>query len=530
MQQGVRHFCVAPGSRSTPLVLAAAEHPKAKIHVHYDERGLGFFALGIGKGNKMPAAVIATSGTAVGNLLPSVMEAHHTSTPLILLTADRPPELRDCGANQTTDQAKVFQSFVRWQTDLPSSLDEAYFRSAAAQGFFYACQNPPGPVQINGQFREPFSIPKITPMQSETGFPIRMEFPRHSVKEQKSSSSKGIILIGQLPHADDLHPILELGKRLQWPIFADVLSNARLFPTFEQIRCFDWILKKGCDLKPEQILHFGDRLSSKKLLEWLKEIESDYIHVSPRPFLQDPGRILTGRIQSDIPEFCSVFKAFSDPQWLISWKELDSETSSIVESQFSKESPFTEAHAMRALEKAIPSHFAAFFGNGMPIRDADHFFFPSKIAGFFGNRGLSGIDGNIATAAGIAESLQMPIAAFIGDQAALHDFNSLPLLKNYPVFLIVSNNFGGGIFSHLPIAQSPHFEKLFAAAHTWNFELAAKQFSLPYMRIDANPEKALEQAFGSKQSILIEIITDRVENHRFQKEISQSLKRTNSLL
>ena len=138
VQQGVRHFCIAPGSRSTPLALAVREHKGAKLHIHYDERGLGFYALGIAKATLEPAAVIVTSGTAVGNLLPSVMEAHHTCTPLILLTADRPPELRDCGANQTTDQVKIFGPFVRWQIDLPCSMHENYFRSIGAQGYFYS--------------------------------------------------------------------------------------------------------------------------------------------------------------------------------------------------------------------------------------------------------------------------------------------------------------------------------------------------------------------------------------------------------
>ncbi len=526
-QQGVRHFCVAPGSRNTPLVLAAAEHPLAKIHVHFDERGLGFFALGLGKASRCPAAVISTSGTAVGNLLPSVMEAHHTCTPLILLTADRPAELRDCSANQASDQIKIFQPFVRWQSDIPPTLNEAYFRSIAAQGFFYACQNP-GPIQINCQYREPFSIPPFTPVPIVQGTPIRLEFPKLIAKPQKSPFSKGVLLIGRLPDPNDIHPILALAKRLRWPVFADILSNARLFPTSEQIHSFDWILKNGCGLKPEQIFHFGERLTSKKLLEWLKEIKTDYIHVSPWPFLQDPSRILTARVLADIPEFCSAFQAHSDAQWLQDWKDLDGETTSLVESQFSADSPFTEAHAMRALANAIPPHFAAFFGSGMPIRDADRFFYPSQIKAVFGNRGLSGIDGNIATAAGLAESLQAPVAAFIGDQATLHDLNSIPLLKKYPVYLIASNNFGSGIFHHLPIAKSPHFEELWAATHNWHFEGVAKMFDIPYNRIDSDPEEALRQVFRSGESALIEIITDRVINHRFQQEIQKNLIKENN--
>lgn len=154
-QLGVTHFCLAPGSRSTPLVQAASKFVKPRVH--FDERGLGFYALGVVKASRKPCALIVTSGTAVGNLLPAIMEAHHSCTPLLLLTADRPIELRDCGANQATDQVKIFQPFVRWQCDL-SDTNEATVRSIAGQAWFYSMQNPPGPVQINCQFREPLYV------------------------------------------------------------------------------------------------------------------------------------------------------------------------------------------------------------------------------------------------------------------------------------------------------------------------------------------------------------------------------------
>lgn len=506
VQQGVRHFCIAPGSRSSPLVSAAAAHKKAKLHVHYDERGLGFFALGLGKATRQPAALIATSGTAVGNLLPSIMEAHHTCTPLILLTADRPSELRDCSANQTTDQVKIFQPFIRWQTDLPPSLNEAYFRSIMAQGYFYATQNPPGPIQINCPFREPLYNPNLTISE---GKPLKIVLPRHRIERQKSSHSKGVILIGRLPHSDDILPILKLAERLQWPVCADILSNARCYPTPEQIKYFDWIDKP----KPELVLHFGERMTSKRILDWLKEIHTEYIHISPFPFLQDPSRLLTGRIQSDIAEFCQVFEANTEPNWLPTWEDR--------EPIFNEEGPFTEVHAMRTLSEILPPDFAIFLGNGMPIRDADHFLFPKKCRGFFGNRGLSGIDGNIATIAGLAE--KTPILGIIGDQAALHDLNSLPLLKKtkHPAILLISNNFGGGIFHHLPISQSPHFEQLWAAAHTLRFEKAAQMYDIPY-----SPFDALESVIQSNHSSIIELITDRTANHNYQKSAAMAESKT----
>lgn len=517
VQQGVELFCIAPGSRSTPLVLAAAEHPKARTMVHFDERGLGFYAMGYSQGSRKPAAVISTSGTAVGNLLPCVMEAHQSCIPLLLLTADRPSELRHCGANQATDQVKIFSPFVRWQIDLPPVSNQQFCRTSMAQAVFYACQNPPGPVQINCPFREPFSLP-----QMEIGSPIGMQLPRLISEPKKVSCSKGVILMGRMT---DPKPVLELARRLQWPIFADILSQARIFPSSEQIRHFDWILKRGSTPKPDFILHFGERLTSKKLLEWLKEMQPcPYFHVGPWPSLLDPARLLTGRIQSDEAPFCSTFQAETDPCWLATWKEIDREIEALLEAHFDRDFPFTEAHAMRAIGEMLPPHFATFFGNGMPIRDSDHFFFPRSCRGFYCNRGLSGIDGNIAAAAGLADSLKTALLAFIGDQACLHDLNSLPLLKKTqnPVLLIASNNFGSGMFSYLPVSKFPHYETYWAVPHSLRFEQAAKMFDLPYFSTDSDPTEILESLFSSNRSAVLEIFTNREENYRFQKILADS--------
>lgn len=500
VQQGVNHFCIAPGSRSTPLVSAVAEHSGATLHVHYDERGLGFFAHGLGKAIRHPAAIIATSGTAVGNLLPSVMEAHHSCTPMILLTADRPHELRHCSANQTTDQVNIFNSFIRWQIDLSPDLNEKSIRSMMAQGVFYSLQNPPGPVHINCPFRDPLYRPDQKIVQ---GKKIELHFPRLRIERYKTEKSKGLILVGRLPNPNDVLAVLELAERLYWPVCADILSNARCYPTIEQIKYYDWIEKPP----PEFVLHFGERMTSKRILEWLKTVQPEYVHVSPIPFLQDPERIASGRVQADIPEFCQVFEGNSDLSWLDAWQD--------QEPVFEERGSFTEVHAMRKISSLLPPEYGVFMGNGMPIRDGDHFLFPEECCGFFGNRGLSGIDGNIATIAGLAE--EMPMLGIIGDQATLHDLNSLPLLKKtkHPVILLISNNFGGGIFHHLPISASPHFEQLWAAAHDLRFEKAARLFDIPYFGFEG-----LENAFESGLSAVVELITDRKANYKYQKSSS----------
>lgn len=493
VQQGVRTFCIAPGSRSTPLVSAAIEHRGAETLVHYDERGLGFWALGIAKGREEPVAVIVTSGTAVGNLMPAVMEAFHSHTRLILLTADRPHELRACSFNQACNQVNIFGSFVAWQIDLPTEGHERYFRSFMAQAYLAALG---GPVHVNCPFREPPDLRTAAEGCATTHTEARRTAPRYS-----TPCKRGVILAGRLPHQGDISAVLRLAKRLQWPLLADILSNARCHPSEEQIRYFDWMEKPA----PEFVLHVGERMTSKRILEWLKQVRPEYVHVSPYPELQDPERILTGRVQADIPSFCDAFEAGSEPDepgWFAAWAD--------SEPEFEETGVFTEVHAMRHLSRVLPPGFGVFLGNGMPIRDGDHFLFPKGPRAFFGNRGLSGIDGNIATLAGLAE--EMPMLGFIGDQAALYDLNSLPLLKKtkHPAILIISNNFGGGMFHHLPIASSPHFETYWACAHDLQFAKAAEMFGLPYGRFDA---------LEFERSCIVELNTDRNDNYRYQKSL-----------
>ena len=502
VDQGVTKFCIAPGSRSAPLALAVAEHPRATTTIHYDERGIGFYALGIGKGKKFPAAIITTSGTAVANLLPSVMEAHHSEVPLILLTADRPHELRACGANQTTDQIKLFANAIRFQIDLSPHLLEKDLRSIIAQSFSASLQNPKGPVHINCPFQEPLFHPISC---KSKGNPIPCVFPTLSTPPMSTEAKRGVILLGSIP--SDPTPVMQLAKRLKWPIFADLLSNAKSKKSEEQIHHFDFLIRSPNTPTPDYLLHFGDRLTSKHVLEWAKE--TPLIHVSPSPFLQDPARRLTLRVQSDIKPFCDTFQAEGDSSWLTLWKQMDEEIDLLIEEHF-QTSPYTEAHAIRDLPKDRP----LFLANSMPIRHANHFFFPNPKIPIFANRGLSGIDGNIATAAGIADALQSPLLAFIGDQTALHDLNSLPLIKKQKILLIISNNFGGGIFDHLPVAKSPFLDAVFAASHAWHFEHAAKMFDIPYIR--------MEKQLGNLPSFgIVELITDRKENHAFLTSLIQ---------
>ena len=505
VQQGVADFFLASGSRSTPLVLAAARHPKARIYRHFDERALGFYAMGCALGKEAPVAILITSGTAVANLMPAVMEASLASIPLLLLTADRPSELRDTSANQTTDQIKLFENLVRWQFDFDPTMPEAATRSKAAHAVFRARAPHPGPVQLNCPLREP-----LYPLQEgKEGKPISLILSHSAPLPPKTLPPRGLVLIGALPKRADITAVLALAHQLQWPVFADIRSNARLHPTHEQIRHYDWIFDPP---KPDCILHFGERLTSKRLMEWLSIGKPHYIHISPHNHWFDPFHLLSERIVSEIG--ATRFQNTPDPDWLPRWKELDS---AAQERLASVEAAGTETEIFRELSTLPLDPYAIFLGASMPIREGDWFLFPKRAKAFFSNRGASGIDGNIATAVGLAEGLQSPVLAIIGDLTALHDLNAFALVRasKQPIVLLISNNYGGGIFSHLPIAKAPRFEELFAFAHEFEFKSAAQMFGLPY-------ETDLKTALQAKRSCVVELINRREENARYHQQLREA--------
>ncbi len=507
VQQGVTDFFLAPGSRSSPLAVAVSRHPKARLHRHFDERGLGFYAMGCALGKESPTAVITTSGTAVGNLLPAVMEAHHSSIPLLLLTADRPPELRNASENQTSDQIKIFQNFVRFQFDLDPAMPEKAIRSKAAQAVFHSLYPHPGPVHINCPFRDPLYLPNEI---QTAGKPIVLEAATYSKLPPQTLPEKGIILIGRLPKRSDIHAALAVAKELQWPVFASILSSARTFPTPEQIHHFDYLLEAAP--KPDCILHFGERLTSKRLMEWLaKNPPSSYLHISSHPHWNDPSNLITGKIHASVDAVS--FRTNSNPAWLQTWQELDHATGKIL----SIPRPFTETAMMKILSTLDLRNWGVFLGASMPIREAEWFLFPAKAKGFFSHRGVSGIDGNIASIAGLSKGLESPILAIVGDLGTLHDLNSLALLENLPVILIVSNNDGCGIFSHLAVASDPQFDKLWGFSHGYTFQEAAKLFRLGYAF--ANSEETLKKALQEGKPCILEVATSRIENAEFHKTL-----------
>ena len=532
VRHGVRDFSLAPGSRSTPLALAIAQKSGIQPSVHYDERGAAFYALGCAKASALPAVILVTSGTAVGNIFPAVMEASAAKIPLIVLTADRPPEQRDNGANQTADQVKIFGDYVRWQVDLPcpsSEVSDEYLGSCIAHGVFRSRCAPQGPVHFNCMFREPLFGSKTpdAPSFYSTRYEETHLFPSQETVQEwaalLASCEKGVIIAAGESFLRGAAAVRSLAQKLGWPLITDLLSGARDGSSLAYV---DLILKTVRDLKAEMVLHFGDRLISKTVLEWVAACSpSHYFHVTNQICRHDPKHQVTHRIVCD-PQLFSESLLRHVPTKRVGWVEEWQSHAERIKTQlaplFSEPETLSEPGLMHALSGNFPANWALFVSASMPVREADCYFYPRHLNKIYANRGISGIDGNIATIAGLAQGAERPLLAVIGDQAFLHDLNSLPLIakSKYPILLLVINNGGGAIFSFLPIASKKEIlDTYFTAAHEYTFEKAAELFDLPYALIETQED--LFASIRRGKSALLEMRTDRQENVQFHQKIQE---------
>ncbi|MFS8563338.1 MAG: thiamine pyrophosphate-dependent enzyme [Rhabdochlamydiaceae bacterium] len=336
-----------------------------------------------------------------------------------------------------------------------------------------------------------------------------------------------MIIAGSFSTSRSLKGIYALAEHLHFPILPDILSGVRFDHDHPMIiPYYDALVKSLPNLKPDCILHLGDRLVSKTLLEWIKnQMPQIYALVADHPFRHDPNHVLTHRVECDPTLFCEQVLPFTSHKvsWYGGWKE----ASNMIEGELrSFESTFTEFGLIRFLHHHIPQHYAIFFSNSLPIRHADQFFFPKFFKGpIFCNRGLSGIDGNIGTAIGIATGSQRPTIAILGDSAALHDLNSLAQLHktSHPVIFLIINNHGGGIFSFASNpANKKNFEKFWADAHTLDFEHAAKTFHIPYLHL--TDFSSLAKALKEEKSCIIEMTTNREETHTLHTKILEKIQ------
>lgn len=556
---GVSAFFVAPGSRSSPLAWSAAEYAPDLV-VHFDERGLGFAALGHARATGRPAVVITTSGSAVANLLPAACEAAADYVPMILLTADRPPELRASGANQTMDQVGIFSSHLRWHMDLPcpdvripgtyllSTLDEAYARATGVHS---------GPVHLNQMLREPLA-PVVAADQSDAwrnalGGWWKSDQPwtrRPAVSavadiggtlEAIRKSRHGLVVAGDLRNAADRQSVLALAARLGWPILPDIRSGLRLQAGHPEIMAMvDQLLlsdKARAALAPDLVLHCGGRVTSKRLQQFLASARTRYVQIHPWPERIDPDNLVTDRIQADIAPTLQAIRRRLSPAvrtnaWLRTWTRLHASVAAAwPPGDVTPGDHITEPMIASQVSRNIPRHHGLVLANSMAVRDMEMYGVATRHPPeVIGNRGVSGIDGNVATAAGYARGTGRPATLVIGDLALLHDLNSLALVgeARIPLTIVVVNNDGGAIFSFLPVAASPkHFERCFGTPHGRSFQHAATLFDIPYQRPETVGDfvTCYREAVASGQPNLIEVATRRGENVAEHRRIQDRLRK-----
>lgn len=554
---GVDYFCVSPGSRSTPLTLAVAANKKAKSFVHFDERANAYHALGCAAARKGGTAVITTSGTAVANLLPAVVEASKKKLPLILLTADRPVELRSTGANQTIDQVNIFGSYVRWNFDLcvpTAEINPAFVLTTVDQAVHRSRGELPGPVHINCMFREPLfskktgTIPKsytqslarwigskkpFTEYERATGILLQKHIDEYAGLINRSSS--GIIVIGKLPDAASRQDVIKLAQKLNWPVFPDITSGLRLGHESEHVIAhFDQFLE-DIEMKIDTVLHLGGRITSKRYYQFIEHLKpSNYIMVLNHPLRNDPQHIVTHRVQCAIGEFCTALlpeiKNKTNKTNLTRLKKLDHAVSKFFQSLLDDAKNITEPGVCRMITNLIPSSHVLYISNSLPIREMDMFADnKGALVEIGANRGASGIDGTISSAVGYSIGSDKRATLVIGDLAFLYDLNALSMLKdlNHPMIIILFNNDGGGIFEFFPVAELKNtYQKYFETPHGLTFQKAAELFGVDYSQPKTLSEfkSVYTAALSSRKSIIIEIKTNKKENYNYQKQLRRHIK------
>lgn len=555
VRAGVRYCCLGSGSRSAPLAVAAARQPGLTTVVHVDERGAAFHALGVARASGVPAVWITTSGSAVANGMPAVVEAAAARVPLLLLTADRPPELRATGANQTIDQVKFFGSAVRWQFDLPcptGAIAPAFVLTTVDQALHRACASPAGPVHLNCMFREPLLPDPAAPALSDPPGLVAWRASRQPFTQWWTppvcstfpsalrGAIRGLVVAGELRTDTQRCAVRELAERLRWPLLPDVLSGLRLgggganaSPYCDHLLLSERHRNTFC---PDTVIHVGGPLTSKRLLTYLRDVApARYLRLQDHPERHDPHHQATLVWEGDLAAGCAALAggegpAAPDPAWLPAWTMPSAEMAAAIDGVLAGQARVTEPAVARVVSRLLPAGHGLVLASSMPIRDMDMYGVADGAArAVMANRGASGIDGTIATAAGVAAGLAAPVTAVLGDLSFLHDLNSLALVARspHPVTVVVVNNDGGGIFSFLPPAQHVDvFERLFGTPHGLQFADAARLFGLAYQRPESPAAfaEAYRTAVAGDVSTVIEVATDRAANVRLHDELQACVR------
>lgn len=550
VNSGLTEVVISPGSRSTPLAMTVMEHPNMKQWVVIDERSAAFFALGMAKQNKRPVALVCTSGTAIANYFPAIVEAFYSRVPLIILTADRPHELRDVGAPQSIDQVKLYGDYVKWFHEMalpdaaPKMLD--YARGKASRAIHMANQGNAGPVHLNFPLREPlipdFTLENVWGQDNQVAYYPTIEGEKRvdparlsGLIEKLSNKKRGLIVCGPQTNEDFAEAVTSLAAKWQLPVLADPLSQIRAGQHHKDlvIEGYDAFLRNETirkKMQPDFIIRFGAMPVAKPYLFYINEhADVEQYIVEEHAGYREPAGNRTEFIYAGSKLLCDDLLATDvemsfDPEWLEEWQAMNQVAKKHLMNASSEPGSITEGAAVKRLMEVIPDESSLYVGNSMSVRDLDTFFMTTpKQVSILANRGANGIDGMISSGLGAAATGQ-PMTLLLGDLSFFHDMNGLLAGKHYQIniTIVLINNDGGGIFSFLPQQQQKEqFELLFGTPHGIDFTHAIQMYGGTHQVVtnEADLDDALFASYQTEGLSVVEVQTDRTSNmewHRAQ--------------
>ncbi len=571
---GVRNVIICPGSRSTPLAMAFAAQPGIYTWVHVDERSAAYFGLGMAKRLRQPVALLCTSGTAAANFLPAIIEAKLTHVPLLVLTADRPHELRDNGAPQSIDQNRLYGTYVKWFVEIP--LPEAtnvalrYIRTIAVRASALTRAIPAGPVHLNFPLREPLTpepmpdqpLPQVAQrdLVAWQGRPGNAPYVDvHNAQGSAPAATtiaylmdllprvrRGLIIVGPNDHAALAEPLVRLAQHLGYPILADPLSQLRCGAHDHDmiLSSYDAFLRIDCFIEsaqPELVVRFGAMPTSKPVLLYLKryascplvvidghngweeptQLASEFIHADPAALCQDLLNVLEQ----------SGGKLSPSQAWITMWQDADRVIRQTIQAAIRTFDKLFEGRVFTELANLLPDDTTLYVGNSMPIRDLDTFFYCTRqLIHIMSNRGANGIEGVVSSALGASAGAgrNKPTILVLGDLSFFHDLNGLlaARLHRLNLTIVLINNDGGGIFSFLPQAAYPeHFEQLFGTPTGLDFRLAVQMYGGQYQKVESWEQfrKLVGRGLNTGGLHVIEVPTERASNVKMHRQLWEAV-------
>lgn len=516
---GVREVVISPGSRSTPLAIAFEAHPNIKTWIHPDERSAAFFALGLIKGSERPVAILCTSGTAAANYTSAIAESQISRIPLIVLTSDRPHELRSVGAPQAINQVNMFANYINFQFDMPVAdgsqemLNTINYQMQIASQYLYGPHR--GPIHFNLPFREPLTPDLEMTENLKSEHKILPHYQKNiDIQDIKNilKDKKGLIIVGDMQH-QAVDQILTYATIHDLPILADPLSQLRKFNHPNVITTYDLLYRSHLNIDADFIIRVGKPVISKKLNQWLTRTNAFQILVQNNDKIDvfpTPPHISYEISANDFFRSLVNEPTVNRKDWIERWQSIEAQSRKAITQHMSQATD--ESAFVSTLIQKLTKDDALFVSNSMPIRDVDNLLFDSEVE-VYANRGANGIDGVISTALGMA--VHKRVTLLIGDLAFYHDMNGLLMAKlnDIHINVVILNNDGGGIFSYLPqkTAAEQYFERLFGTPTGLNFEYTAMLYDFSFKRLD-NITDFSQVSFSNMNSYIYEILTNREDN------------------